>query len=261
MDEAINAIQNHTIDFAAIAIDPTPEFELTMNFTNAFEQSGTSIAIAKHMHLPLLNLIESIWQSIIPRFVAVVLFTIVIFGAIVGLVERRKNNGQFGGGFWSTIGEGVWWSSATISTVGYGDRVPKTKRGRFVGGLWMLLAFALTSIMAGLLSSVLTVSRINSQIHTSTDLMRVKCGAVLNSAAFVDGKNMKYDMTPYTTMDDALGALNSGKIGAVLGESVRLRWLMNQPKWDSLIMLPTSIVSCTLCFPFPAKWIRKHWMF
>ena len=253
MDEAINAIENHTIDFAAIAIDPTPEFELTMNFTNAFEQSGTSIAIAKHTHLPLLNLIESIWQSIIPRFVAVVLFTIVIFGAIVGLVERRKNTGQFGGGFWSTIGEGVWWSSATISTVGYGDRVPKTKRGRFVGGLWMLLAFALTSIMAGLLSSVLTVSRINSQIHTSTDLMRVKCGAVLNSAAFVDGKNMKYDMTPYTTMDDALGALNSGKIGAVLGESVRLRWLMNQPKWDSLIMLPTSIVTLYSVFPVSSE--------
>jgi len=253
LDEAINAIENNKIDFAAIAIDPTPEFELTMNFTNAFEQSGTSISIAKHTHLPLLNLIESIWQSIIPRFVAVVLFTIVLFGAIVGLVERRKNTGQFGGGFWSTIGEGVWWSSATISTVGYGDRVPTTKRGRFVGGLWMLLAFALTSIMAGLLSSVLTVARINSQIHTSTDLMRVKCGAVLNSAAFVDGKNLKYDMTPYTTMDDALRALDSGKVGAVLGESVRLRWLMNQPHWENLIMLPTPIVTLYSVFPVSSE--------
>ena len=249
MDEAINAIENNKIDFAAIAIDPTPEFELTMNFTNAFEQSGTSIAIAKHTHLPLLYLIESIWQSIIPRFVAVVLFFIIIFGSIVGLVERRKNTGQFGGGFWSTIGEGVWWSSATISTVGYGDRVPMTKRGRFVGSLWMFIAFAFTSILAGLLSSVLTVSRINSQIHTSTDLMRVKCGAVLNSAAFVDGKNMEFDMVPYTTLDDALRALSSGQIGAVLGESVRLRWLMNQPKWDTLIMLPSPIVTLYSVFP------------
>ena len=249
MDEAINAIENHTIDLAAIAIDPTPEFELTMNFTNAFEQSGTSIAIAKHTHLPLVYLVESIWESIIPRFVAVVLFSLVIFGAVVGLVERKKNTGQFGGGFWTTIGEGVWWSSATISTVGYGDRVPMTKRGRFVGALWMFVAFALTSILAGLLSSVLTVARINSQIHTSTDLMRVKCGAVLNSAAFVDGKNMKYDMVPYTTLDDALRALDSGQIGAVLGESVRLRWLMNQPKWDTLIMLPSPIVTLYSVFP------------
>ncbi len=249
MDEAINAIENHTIDLAAIAIDPTPEFELTMNFTNAFEQSGTSIAIAKHTHLPLVYLVESIWESIIPRFVAVVLFSLVIFGAVVGLVERKKNTGQFGGGFWTTIGEGVWWSSATISTVGYGDRVPMTKRGRVVGALWMFVAFALTSILAGLLSSVLTVARINSQIHTSTDLMRVKCGAVLNSAAFVDGKNMKFDMVPYTTLDDALRALDSGQIAAVLGESVRLRWLMNQPKWDTLIMLPSPIVTLYSVFP------------
>jgi ABC-type amino acid transport substrate-binding protein len=178
-----------------------------------------------------------------------VLFSILIFGAVVGLVERRKNIGQFGGGFWSTVGEGVWWSSATISTVGYGDRVPTTKRGRFVGGLWMFIAFAFTSILAGLLSSVLTVARINSQIHTSNDLMRVKCGAVLNSAAFVDGKNMKFDMTSYTTLDDALLALDRGTIGAVLGESVRLRWLMNQPKWENLIMLPTPIVTLYSVFP------------
>ena len=253
MDQVINAVENNTIDFAAIAVDPTPEFELTMNFTNAFELSGTSIAIAKHTHLPLLNLIESIWQSIIPRFVGVVLFSLIIFGVIVGLVERKKNTTQFGGGFWSTIGEGVWWSSATISTVGYGDRVPKTKRGRFAGGLWMLVAFALTSLLAGLLSSVLTVARINSEIHTPTDLLRLKCGALLNSAAFVDGKNMKYNMTPYATIDDCLRALERGQIGAALGESVRLRWLMNQSEWESLIMLPSPIVTLYSVFPVSSE--------
>ena len=253
MSDAINAVENNTIDFAAIAVDPTPEFELTMNFTNAFELSGTSIAIAKHTHLPLLNLIESIWQSIIPRFIGLVLFSLIIFGVIVGLVERKKNTSQFGGGFWSTIGEGVWWSSATISTVGYGDRVPKTKRGRFAGGLWMLIAFAFTSLLAGLLSSVLTVARINSEIHTPTDLLRLKCGAVLNSAAFVDGANMKYDMTPYASMDDCLRALDRGQIGAVLGESVRLRWLMNQPQWQNLIMLPSPIVTLYSVFPVSSE--------
>lgn len=249
MNELIGAIENHTIDFAAIGIDPTPNFELTMNFTNAFELSGTSIAIAKHVHLPLLNLIQSIWQSMIPRFVGVVLACLLLFGVIVGLMERRKNTGQFGGGFWSTIGEGVWWSSATISTVGYGDRVPMTKRGRFIGGLWMLIAFALTSILAGLLSSVLTVARINSQIHTTTDLLQVKSGAVLKSAAFVDGEKMKYNMTSYSTLEDALQALKSGQLGAVLAESVRLNWLMNQPEWQDLIMLPSPIVTLYCVFP------------
>ncbi len=253
MDEVMKAVENNTIDFAAIAVDPTPEFELTMNFTNAFELSGTSIAITKHSHLPLLNLVESIWQSIIPHFVGVVLFTLIIFGVIVGLIERKKNTSQFGGGFWSTIGEGVWWSSATISTVGYGDRVPKTKRGRLVGGLWMLIAFALTSLLAGLLSSILTVARINSEIHTPNDLFRLKCGAVLNSAAFVDGANMKYDMTPYASMDDCLRALDRKQISAVLGESVRLSWLMNQPQWKNLIMIPNPIVRLYSAFPVSSE--------
>lgn len=253
MDEVMTAIENHTIDFAAIAINPTPEFELTMNFTNAFELSGTSIAIAKHLHLPLLTLVESIWQSLIPRFVVFVLTCLLLFGVIVGLIERRKNISQFGGGFWRTIGEGVWWSSATISTVGYGDRVPMTKRGRFVGGLWMLIAFALTSILAGLLSSVLTVSRINSQIHKPTDLLRTKSGAVLKSAALLDGEKMNYNMTTYATVDDALQALKSGQIRAVLAESVRLHWLMNQPQWQDLIMLPSPIVTLNCVFPISSE--------
>ena len=117
----------------------------------------------------------------------------------------------------------------------------------------MLIAFGLTSLLAGLLSSVLTVARINSEIHTPTDLLRLKCGAVLNSAAFVDGANMKYNMTPYASMDDCLRALDRGQIGAVLGESVRLRWLMNQPQWQSLIMLPSPIVTLYSVFPVSSE--------
>jgi len=253
MLDLINAVENHTIDFAAIAIDPTPEFELTMNFTNAFEQSGTRVAIAKHIHTPLLYLAQSIWQSTIPRFVVLVLFILCIFGVSVGLIERKRNTGQFGGSFWSTVGEGVWWSSATISTVGYGDRVPVTKRGRFIGGLWMLIAFALTSILAGLLSSVLTVARLNAQIHTDADLFHVQCGAILASAAYEDGINLKFNMKSYLTLDDALQALNDGHIGAVLGESVRLDWLTKQKKWDNLITLPQTLVTLYSVFPVSSE--------
>ena len=73
------------------------------------------------------------------------------------------------------------------------------------------------------------------------------------SGETVDGANMKYDMTPYTSMDDCLRALDRGQIGAVLGESVRLRWLMNQPQWQSLIMLPSPIVTLYSVFPVSSE--------
>ncbi|MFJ4694751.1 potassium channel family protein [Streptomyces sp. NPDC088766] len=52
-----------------------------------------------------------------------------------------------------TFGDAVWWACSTLSTVGYGDVVPITPMGRFVGVGLMVCGLALLGAVTGSFSS------------------------------------------------------------------------------------------------------------
>jgi voltage-gated potassium channel len=52
-----------------------------------------------------------------------------------------------------SIPDGLWWAVATITTVGYGDRVPVTPLGRAIGAGVMILGIGLFGLLAASLAS------------------------------------------------------------------------------------------------------------
>ena len=60
---------------------------------------------------------------------------IVIFASLVYYAERIQVNPT---NDFSSIPLGLWWALVTMTTVGYGDMVPKTYLGMFVGALCAL---------------------------------------------------------------------------------------------------------------------------
>jgi potassium voltage-gated channel Shaw-related subfamily C protein len=61
---------------------------------------------------------------------------IVIFAALIFYAERIQYNPD---NDFTSIPVGLWWAIVTMTTVGYGDMVPKTYIGMFVGALCALL--------------------------------------------------------------------------------------------------------------------------
>jgi voltage-gated potassium channel len=53
------------------------------------------------------------------------------------------------------VGEGLWWALATVTTVGYGDLVPSSAAGRFVGAALMLLGIAALAFVTATMASVI----------------------------------------------------------------------------------------------------------
>jgi voltage-gated potassium channel Kch len=45
-----------------------------------------------------------------------------------------------------SIGDGLWWSIQTVTTVGYGDVVPQTTAGRLVGVIVMITGIAFMTV-------------------------------------------------------------------------------------------------------------------
>jgi voltage-gated potassium channel len=56
----------------------------------------------------------------------------------------------------TTIGDALWWASATVTTVGYGDRFPVTGEGRVVGVVLMVVGIGVVgSVIASVTSWIL----------------------------------------------------------------------------------------------------------
>lgn len=52
-------------------------------------------------------------------------------------------------------GEALWWSLQTVTTVGYGDIVPESRRGQVIGGVVMLVGIAASAVLTALVTSAL----------------------------------------------------------------------------------------------------------
>jgi voltage-gated potassium channel len=80
--------------------------------------------------------------------VSLVAVGVVFVGAAVGYRAEHATNPGF-----ATFGDALWWAVVTMSTVGYGDIVPKTTAGRVDGVMIMVAGVAVLGILAGSLAS------------------------------------------------------------------------------------------------------------
>jgi voltage-gated potassium channel len=77
-----------------------------------------------------------------------ILFVLTIISFIMFYAEHEAQPDKF-----SSIPATMWWGIATITTVGYGDMVPITPLGKFLGGLFAIAGVGLLALPAGILSS------------------------------------------------------------------------------------------------------------
>jgi voltage-gated potassium channel Kch len=53
------------------------------------------------------------------------------------------------------LNDGLWWSLQTVTTVGYGDIVPKQTAGRLIGAVLMLNGIALITVISAAVTATL----------------------------------------------------------------------------------------------------------
>ncbi len=80
--------------------------------------------------------------------VAVVAAGIVVAGSLVAYYAEHPVNPEF-----ATVGDALWWGIVTLTTVGYGDIVPKTGTGRWAAVTIMITGIAVLGLLAGALAS------------------------------------------------------------------------------------------------------------
>jgi len=80
--------------------------------------------------------------------IAIVAGGVLVTGSLVAYYAEHPTNPEFG-----TVGDALCWGIVTLTTVGYGDVVPKTPTGRFAAVAIMVTGIAVLGLLSGSLAS------------------------------------------------------------------------------------------------------------
>ena len=145
-----------------------------------------------------------------------------------------------------SFGDALWWAAQTVTTVGYGDKTPKTFLGKMVSLIWMFAAIIMISFFTASITSTLTVNSLEMQIETLKDLKKFKTIGTVHASGsdyFLKNNNMQdlVRIKKYWTPDDGLKALGKGHIGAFIYDEPILKFLESHNDYGEELQVLTHL--------------------
>ncbi|MBU0614392.1 transporter substrate-binding domain-containing protein [Patescibacteria group bacterium] len=222
------SLKNKSIDVAVAALTITEDREKKYDFTHPFYTTGLGIAVKFKQKSNVFALLARLFSTDFLKVIGLLVLTIGIVGTLVWVFEREKNQEQFGGKPHHGIGAGFWWSAVTMTTVGYGDKAPKTIGGRIVGLIWMFMAIIMISGFTASITTSLTVNQLSQTVKGPEDLVKVRVGTIEHSTSEASLINRKIVFQKFATVKDGLLAIVNNEIDALVYDAPLLRYYSNK---------------------------------
>ncbi len=227
LDSLLLGLSNGSIDIGLSPLTITHNRSINIDFSVPYYVSNSTALVKK---LTIKQKIARFFESInilnLLKILGLLLLLLSVFGFLVWVFERKKND-EFGkgiNGFWN----GLWWSAVTMTTVGYGDKSPKTVGGRVIGLIWMFAAIILISSITAGISSSLTVKKLSWSNDDLSAFKEHTIGTVKNSATerkLLD--NYYNNLKTYLTFNELIDGLINDEVQIVAYDEPLLRFVIN----------------------------------
>jgi len=227
--EMLNLVRHDSADVAIAAISMTARREKALDFSHPYFESGLQVLTraAEGGQLAL------IWRSLAdvlrsPAFtgaLAMFIGVLVVMAHIFWLLERRRNP-QISERYLPGVWDAFWWALVTVSTVGYGDKVPVTHAGRAFAVVWIIFGYIGFATFTAVVASTVTVRQISGLIDGPQALAGHRVGVVRGGTAgrWLMEQVPGAGLVRFLQVEDAVAALRRGEVAAVVHDAPVLAW-------------------------------------
>ncbi len=221
MREHLDAVRTGRVDVGIAATSFTSDRVREMDFSLPFYQGGLGIVTqAQGSGVRVRDVATS--PGVLYASLSLVLF-LLICAHIIWLTERGQNN-MFDDRWLVGVGQGIWWTIVTMTTVGYGDFVPKRPVSRVLGIAIIVTGIVLFGIAVGSFSSALTVQTLRTDIRVPSDLRSKPVAVVQDTVGEVALRRRGVEVVCKQNLQAALSAVERGDVVAAVHDVALLRY-------------------------------------
>jgi ABC-type amino acid transport substrate-binding protein len=159
--DLLSALESGEADVAVAPLTPSAEREPRFDFTSSIVTSGPQLGYHERIETQG-GLFSAIFSQAIRQLLMVATAGLLILAHLIWLVERGRDDDEgsdFSNDYVRGIWDGLWWAAVTVTTVGYGDKAPRSVGGRAVALLAMLLSLFLVGAFVSQVTSTLQETR------------------------------------------------------------------------------------------------------
>lgn len=238
LDALLDAVQRGEVDAGMAAITVNGDRERLMDFSHPFYSTGYGIAVRPVEKQTWMSVARTIFSWQVLRVIALLAGILLVMGLLIWILERRANAEQFGGSVPSGLWSGFWWAAVTMTTVGYGDKSPKTVGGRILSLIWMFTALFLIGMFIANMTSALTVGQLGGPIRGLEDLANAKVATQRSSTSEAWLRDNRLGQLRYfDDPEEALEAVASGSMDAMFYDKPLLEYRVAHATDDRIELL------------------------
>ena len=252
LSELLEKVKAGEVDVALGAITRTSEREQDMDFSASYISTGVSMVTLKEPVRNVFDVLSHLGDSAFLQLTGSLLVICIVFGLLIWWVERRQNTDHFGGQATHGFGSGIWWSMVTMSTVGYGDKAPRTVSGRVLALVWIFLSIILLSAFTGTVASSMTMGRLGPRVSNVQDLRGMEVGSLKGSDATAWLRQNNIHSVEYERLKEGLDSVLKRSIDVFVGERSALGWLVANEDSNMGLIIQGNLHPERLSFAFPS---------
>ena len=239
LDTLLQGLSEQTVDMSLNPLTITSERSARFDFSPPYYISNATVMVKASTPLQQgLQFLRSFFSMNFLRAVLALFVVIFIFGFFAWLFERRANPEEFQPG-WQGIWSGIWWSAVTMTTVGYGDKSPRSLGGRVIALIWMFAAIIIISGFTASIASSLTVNQLGGNRSDISSFKEDPLATVSGSATEEWLKEHFFrEVTAYASLDSCETALYAEEVTAVAYDAPLLNYLAESDSLSRYHVLP-----------------------